>query len=147
MSIPDTQNLKFKNMDFHKVEFDDIDDMERDRLAELVQEFAKAQEQNLSELEEVESEIKEFSEFESEITDEIIEYSSLSEEAASALPFSEKRALLDDLNATEEAAEEDSEDAKFEDRGTRGETQTEGDEGGVPEHVEQAFSGISGVQL
>lgn len=134
-------------MDFHKVEFDDIDDMERDRLAELVQEFAKAQEQNLSELEEVESEIKEFSEFESEITDEIIEYSSLSEEAASALPFSEKRALLDDLNATEEAAEEDSEDAKFEDRGTRGETQTEGDEGGVPEHVEQAFSGISGVQL
>lgn len=147
MSIPDTQNLKFRNMDFHKVEFDDIDDMERDRLAELVQEFAKAQEQNLSELEEVESEIKEFSEFESEITDEIIEYSSLSEEAASALPFSEKRALLDDLNATEEAAEEDSEDAKFEDRGTRGETQTEGDEGGVPEHVEQAFSGISGVQL
>lgn len=134
-------------MDFHKVEFDDIDDMERDRLAELVREFAKAQEQNLSELEEVESEIKEFSEFESEITDEIIEYSSLSEEAASALPFSEKRALLDDLNATEEAAEEDSENAKFEDRGTRGETQTEGDEGGVPEHVEQAFSGISGVQL
>lgn len=134
-------------MDFHKVEFDDIDDMERARLAELVREFAKAQEQNLSELEEVESETKEFSEFESEITDEIIEYSSLSEEAASALPFSEKRALLDDLNATEEAAEEDSEDAKFEDRGTRGETQTEGDEGGVPEHVEQAFSGISGVQL
>jgi hypothetical protein len=137
-------------MDFHKVEFDDIDDMERDRLAELVQEFAKAQEQNLSELEEVESEIKEFSEFESEITDEIIEYSSLSEEAASALPFSEKRALLDDLNATEESAEDGGEDgdgSKFEDRGTRGETQTEGDEGGVPEHVEQAFSGISGVQL
>ena len=136
-------------MDFKKVEFDDdLDDMEAGELRELVREFAQAQEENIADFEEVTDEITEFEEFDATLTEDLVEQTSLSEEAASALPFSEKQNLLADLNATEASDEGGSEEeADFEDRGTKGETNFDDEPSGPPEHVERALSGVSGVQI
>lgn len=130
-------------MDFHEVTFDSIDDMEREDLEDLVLQYEKAQNTNLEQLEDVTAEVGEFEEFESELTEDLVELTSLSEEAASALPFSEKRSLIEDVSVDET----EEEDAEFEDRGTKGETQPEGNESGVPDHVAEAFSSISGANL
>jgi hypothetical protein len=130
-------------MHFKKVEFDtDLDDMEAGELRELVREFEQAQEQNITDFAEVEGEITEFEEFDSELTSDLVEQTSLSEEAASALPFSEKRELLADLNATEEKTQEEQE---FEDRGKKGETSGE-DEEVTPDFVKDTLDGVAGVQ-
>jgi len=136
-------------MDFKKVEFDDdLDDMEAGELRELVREFAQAQEENIADFEEVTDEITEFEEFDATLTEDLVEQTSLSEGAASALPFSEKQDLLADLNATEASDEDGSEEeADFEDRGTKGETNFDDEPSGPPEHVERALSGVSGVQI
>ena len=140
-------------MDFKKVEFDDdLDDMEAGELRELVREFAQAQEENIADFEEVTDEITEFEEFDATLTEDLVEQTSLSEEAASALPFSEKQDLLADLDATEASDEAggeggSEEEANFEDRGTKGETNFDDEPSGPPEHVERALNGVSGVQL
>lgn len=135
-------------MEFKKFEFDDLSDMEADELRELVHQFNKAHETNLETFEEVSESVEEFSEYEADLTEEVVEMSSLSEEAAKALPFSEKKSLISDLNAPEAGGEgeEVDEETDFEDRGTKGKTDVE-DENKTPEFIEDAFDGISGVEL
>jgi len=139
-------------MNFKKVDFDDdLDDMEADELRDLVGQFTDAQEANIETYEEVSDAVEQFNDYDEKLTGEVVEHSSLSEDAASALPFSEKKSLLDDLDGDETDEEEFDDDGggsggeqEFEDRGQKG--QTHGEDG-TPEAVETAFDSISGVEL
>lgn len=141
-------------MEFNKVEVEnELDSLAEDELRELVTQYQEAQLANETEFEEVTDTVAEFKEYDDELTEEVLEHSSLSESAASSLPFSEKRSLLSDLEDEEsvedgedgEFDEEDGEDgADFEDRGTRGETHGED---GTPDFVEDALGGVAGVSL
>lgn len=132
-------------MNFQKVDFeDDLEDMEPDELRGLIGKFTEAQKANVGTFEEVADAVEEFNEYDEELTEEVVEHSSLSEGAASALPFSEKKNLLNDLEASE--AEEGEEETEFEDRGQKGELHDDDDEG-TPEVVEDAFSNISGIEV
>lgn len=137
-------------MDFTKVEFDDdLSDMEADELRELVTEYQEAQSANLSAFDEVADTVEEFESYDSQLAEEVLEYSSLSEESAKALSFADKQRLLADLNADDgdEADEFDEGDEggeEFEDRGTKG--STHGDEG-TPDFIKDAFESIDGVSF
>lgn len=137
-------------MNFKKVEFDtDLEDLEADELRDLVTQFSNAQEANEETFGEVAETVEEFTEYNDDLAGEIVENSSLSEPAAEALSFSDKKNLLQDLREDEEESEEFEEETdeetetEFEDRGQKGETH--GDEG-TPEFVETAVESISGIQ-
>jgi hypothetical protein len=132
-------------MDFHEVEYDEADDMEADELRELVSAFSKAQRVNKDTFGDAIEQVEEFAEYETSVNAELTEESSLSESAVEALAFSEKKDLLDDLDATE--ADEEESEQQFKDRGTKGETHTEGDEEGPGEVVTEVFEDIPGVKL
>lgn len=137
-------------MDFKKFEYDDLEGMEADELRELVQSFAEAHEANHETFKDVSDTVAEFNEQNEQLAEEVIEKTSLSEDAAESLSYSDKRSLLEDFRAddgSEETYDEDEgeeEEAEFEDRGTKGETHGED---GTPAAVEQAFNNISGVSL
>jgi len=138
-------------MNFRKVEVeDDLDDMEFDELVSLVREFNKAQSANIDTFDEVVDTVEAFNEYDEKLTEKVSEKTSLSEDAASSLPFEEKRSLIADFEETASGDEganggDDGDGgSEFEDRGTRGETHGED---GTPEVVEAAFSEISGAVL
>jgi len=139
-------------MNFKKVEIDgELSEFEAEELRSLLTEFAEAQEANQDTFDDVTETVEEFNEHDSKLTEKVVEHSSLSEPAAEALDYSDKRSLLDDLDAVEsdEEAEdfdenpEEEEEQEFEDRGQKGETH--GDNG-TPEFVEDAVADISGIQ-
>lgn len=155
-------------MNFNQVNYDgDLEDADEEALRGLVSDFEKAQEANVAEFEaakeqmsellgdedasfeDIFGEVKDFADAKDELIAEITEFESFEESPVSEddlgdASFSRVReyhAYFADLDAAEEAVEED-EEQEFEDMGRRGETHTEEDDDAA--FAEKYLAGMPG---
>ena len=157
-------------MDFNQVNYDgDLEDLEEEQLRSTIEEFEKAQEENVAEFEaakerlneltgdddatfeDVLGEVQDFADAKDELVDEVIEYDSfeefpITEDELRAAEFSKVRAWHARFAELEAADEADEDDSNVSDFGKRAPTEPEGNEDPDEQFAERHLGGMPGFQ-